>query len=115
MTDDTTTTEAPEAPAGDSFEVSMRAGDDTRTVAFAGRALFRDVRLTWVAEVRSDGIAIHPTYDGEAPEGAEALLDGMADILGRTVAQANASAANAYRAAITESLGELTVQRALFL
>lgn len=101
---------------GDTFEVTVRAGDDTRTVAFAGRGRFSGVSLTWVAEVLPDlTVSVHPTFAAEAPEGIDHLLDSMAHALSTSAAKASEAAAAAYRASVAETLGDVPVQRALFL
>lgn len=103
-------------PDGDTFEVTVRAGDDTRTVAFAGRGRISGIPLTWVAEVHPDfTVSIHPTFAEDAPEGIGPLLDGMAHALSEAAAKAAETAAAAYRASFTETMGDIPVQRALFL
>lgn len=115
----------------DFFTVTLRVGDGTHTVGFAGRGRTSGHDITWTAAFNGEGLSITPqpvkaakwdgevwTYeDGDAIPAAPLtdLLDSLGRSLQAVVNGADAAAGRAYEAAIEAGFGAIPTQRILFL
>jgi hypothetical protein len=113
--------------------VNTRVGDAVRTIAYDGTAVVDNIDFRWVAEFADTGLQISATPvvggkwdtegefwtlpDGQivASEKMNLLLDGLGSVLQGVTNKAAEAAGEAYEAAVTESLGDISLQRGLFL